>query len=314
MIVQAARDPRPPLAVALDAGSLDDVPSAIACVRAERVLAANREWEALMAPLTADTPDGAWLSAFDLRDRRRVIRSLGSMGRDVDVRLVGLAPPRGRVRVRTAPVTGHGGHSAVTISTIGLGAASEARLVHLATHDELTGLANRTRFVDALERRLAEPCGRVTLLFIDLDGFKMVNDRLGHVFGDALLRATAERIRAVVRDDDLVGRFGGDELVVLCSAVGEEGAIRLAERIGEAIELPFALGDRRASIGASIGVADAARDERSALTLLDAADAAMYAAKAAGGRRWARRTGDGTEAVGRRSTDHGRHGRPREGR
>jgi len=156
-----------------------------------------------------------------------------------------------------------------------------------ALTDPLTGVTNRHGALQALRRSLAKQVHtgtRTAVLFIDLDGFKLVNDLRGHRVGDAVLVAVAERIRHAIRRRDTVGRFGGDEFVVVAENVGtDEEADGLAERLLAAIRAPFPLaGEPAARVGASVGVAIA--DGRTSLTeVLDAADAAMYAAKQRGG-------------------------------
>ncbi len=158
---------------------------------------------------------------------------------------------------------------------------SEAKLSHQALHDPLTGLPNRTLFLDRLRGALAERGEpRVAVLFVDLDGFKVVNDSLGHDAGDALLVQTAERISGVLRQGDTAARLGGDEFVILCADDPPLGsAVRMAERLIRGLEVPFAFADRDASMTASIGIA---AHDGSAEDLLRDADAAMYSAKAGG--------------------------------
>ncbi|MGQ0521014.1 MAG: putative bifunctional diguanylate cyclase/phosphodiesterase [Actinomycetota bacterium] len=154
-----------------------------------------------------------------------------------------------------------------------------------ALKDGLTGLASRTLFQDrvghALARSQRRP-GVLAVLFVDLDGFKDVNDTLGHAAGDEILAAVAQRLQACLRSADTAARLGGDEFAVLLEDIdGDAGAIRLAERFLEALARPFELRARTMSIGASIGIA--LNDScMSTEELLRNADVAMYTAKAAG--------------------------------
>jgi diguanylate cyclase (GGDEF)-like protein len=165
--------------------------------------------------------------------------------------------------------------------------ASEEELRHLAFHDPLTKLANRSvmqdRVTQALLRRERSGDG-VSVIMLDVDDFKLVNDTLGHQAGDALLVAAAERLRACVRREDTVARVGGDEFGVLVTGVGrsDTDADRLAERILEAFGVPFTLAGREVPVSVSIGIAhssDAVADED---TLVRNADMALYAAKRQG--------------------------------
>ncbi len=158
-------------------------------------------------------------------------------------------------------------------------------LRHEATHDPLTGLANRALLgtaLDAAISRLAQRPGRITLMVIDLDEFKSVNDRLGHAAGDAVLRAVGRRIRRCVRDVDLVARLGGDEFAVLVEDLPEDDH-DLVRRIAEALAAPVALAEGVADGSASIGVVSSTDPGRSAESLLRAADLDMYRAKRARG-------------------------------
>jgi diguanylate cyclase (GGDEF)-like protein len=154
-------------------------------------------------------------------------------------------------------------------------------LERAARTDTLTGAANRLALYDQF-RALDASAGSRSVLFIDLDGFKSVNDSYGHAVGDALLREVSERIHATVRVHDTVARLGGDEFAVVCPGLDDAAAAtRLAERILEAVRAPFPLGSLTARVDASIGVAHADATTTGA-SLLDAADAAMYSAKRTG--------------------------------
>ncbi len=158
-------------------------------------------------------------------------------------------------------------------------------LAERALHDDLTGLPNRVLLFDRMEHALrlsTRTDHPLAILFIDLDGFKAVNDRLGHHAGDQLLVAVAARICEVVREGDTVARLGGDEFVVLCEElIDTHHAARIAERVIATLNQPFALCDGFISISASVGIANAGGSD-GASELLMRADIAMYAAKQQG--------------------------------
>ncbi|HEY0970322.1 MAG TPA: EAL domain-containing protein [Gemmatimonadales bacterium] len=168
----------------------------------------------------------------------------------------------------------------------------EAQLAHQAFHDPLTGLANRVRFRERVEhalQRAGRNCERVTVLFIDLDGFKRVNDSLGHAAGDHMLVQVTDRLLNATRGCDTVARLGGDEFAVLLENVRDtDDAVRVADRIINSLRSPLRLELAEVVVGASIGVAraDAGGDVESVSARADAllrdADVAMYRAKAQG--------------------------------
>lgn len=161
-------------------------------------------------------------------------------------------------------------------------AASEAAAQRLACHDRLTGLPNRRNFLDRLAQALQAPLPRCAIFYLDLDGFKEVNDVFGHDAGDLLLLEVAERLRAVLPNELLLARLGGDEFAVLVDrSHGPAGLLRLASRICELKLRPFVVNHVELLIGCSVGVAVAAPGS-SAAELLRQADVAMYAAKDAG--------------------------------
>jgi diguanylate cyclase (GGDEF)-like protein/PAS domain S-box-containing protein len=155
------------------------------------------------------------------------------------------------------------------------------QLTHAATHDGLTELPNRAALVERLDELLARAdVGQVSVLFIDLDNFKIVNDSLGHGVGDELLRQVASRLRHVMRDTDRLARLGGDEFVVLVDG-GVDPAV-VAERLRRAVQRPIVIDEHELVVTASIGFAVNSSAELTADELLRDADAAMYRAKAAG--------------------------------
>jgi diguanylate cyclase (GGDEF)-like protein len=162
--------------------------------------------------------------------------------------------------------------------------AAAERLAWSATHDEVTGLANRTHFLDVLRRELlSRERPPVAVLFLDLDRFKIVNDSLGHAAGDDLLRIMAGRLRDSVRPGDLVARFGGDEFTVMLRNADLTTAMTVARRVMKGLSSPVELSEAQVDVTASVGVAVADSSRvASADELVRDADAAMYRAKEQG--------------------------------
>jgi diguanylate cyclase (GGDEF)-like protein/PAS domain S-box-containing protein len=159
-------------------------------------------------------------------------------------------------------------------------------LLRRSLQDALTGLPNRALFVErlaeGLERRKGQP-GHLSVLFIDTDDFKLINDSLGHAVGDLVVKVIAQRLQEAVRDEDTVARFGGDEFVVLCPDTGSQEAGLMAERLLERVSEPMEASGRSMVITASIGVATADHEAANSVEdLLANADAAMYVAKTSG--------------------------------
>ncbi|GAA1639614.1 hypothetical protein GCM10009828_080170 [Actinoplanes couchii] len=165
---------------------------------------------------------------------------------------------------------------------------AERTLRHQATHDQLTGLANRSRLLTDMRDAVHDA---PTLFFVDLDGFKAVNDTHGHHCGDVVLQTVAARLTRIVRSTDTVARLGGDEFVVVCTALDTAATASLSQRIESVLAEPIDVGDCTVAIGASIGVltlpATVTMTEQQTdnliSELLSTADAAMYEAKRAGG-------------------------------
>jgi len=162
----------------------------------------------------------------------------------------------------------------------------EQQLQRQAFYDALTGLPNRLLFTDRLEhalegaRRRGEP---VALLFLDLDGFKAVNDRFGHARGDEALAAVASRLAGLIRREDTLARIGGDEFTVLLEgAHAEHDALHVAERVVNEMRKPFELWGHRLKLGVSVGLALSEPEGAEASELLRRADIALYRAKAVG--------------------------------
>ncbi|GAA0571628.1 diguanylate cyclase domain-containing protein [Caenispirillum bisanense] len=170
------------------------------------------------------------------------------------------------------------------------------RIRHLALYDQLTGLANRSLLYDRLQSALAQARrygNRVGMLFIDLDGFKPINDRHGHDAGDTVLATIGRRLKAALREGDTAARIGGDEFVLLAVNVGTAADVeRIAAKVLMAIGEPVTWNGETLHIGASIGLALFPDDAPTGDSLLSIADTAMYAAKAAGKNCWSWRTGD----------------------
>ena len=212
------------------------------------------------------------------------------------------------IAARFVPERGMDGevtHVLVIASDATLRKQNEMRLVREATHDPLTGLVNRHRFRELAERSLRRAAGNdehdhdghahdghrgadgmdalhpVALVFIDLDDFKGVNDRHGHIAGDAVLATVGRRLADLVRPQDVVARYGGDEFLMLCDGLTDEAAAVVAQRIAVALAAPMELANGQVlSISASVGVAASVADHGQFEALLEAADAAMYRSKA----------------------------------
>lgn len=164
--------------------------------------------------------------------------------------------------------------------------ASETEAQHVAYHDLLTGLANRARFEDRVDHALAQMRrgrGGFTMMLLDLDRFKHVNDTFGHQAGDALIQQFGARLSAILRSEDLLARLGGDEFAILAAGDADRGAIDdLCRRILDAVRTPFDVLGNQAFVGVSIGVVQAPQGGSDRIELMRRADIALYRAKAEG--------------------------------
>ncbi len=178
----------------------------------------------------------------------------------------------------------HHRSAASPLDVAGLVARVE-QLSHAATHDDLTDLPNRSFTLQCLQTMLESAAStheHVAVMFVDLDHFKLVNDTFGHHAGDDLLREFALRLRESTRLGDLIGRFGGDEFVVACRHHERSVAVRVADRVLGAMNLPFTVAGRSVTASASIGIAVSEPGEREPDRLLQAADIALFEAKRLG--------------------------------
>ena len=208
-----------------------------------------------------------------------------------EVSLAGASGDR-RFEVVTS-VLGHARNDApgylVVLRDITTRKAAELRLEHLAHYDGVTDLPNRSLFHDRLEHALAQARRRgetLAVMFLDLDGFKLINDRFGHEVGDEVLAAVGRKLRSVLRSEDTVARFGGDEFSLLLPTIDHpRGALVVAQKILDQLSEPLPIPDLALTVSASIGVALYPGDGTTEQSLLRQSDAAMYGAKARGGNR-----------------------------
>jgi diguanylate cyclase (GGDEF)-like protein len=280
-------------------GVLDALPYGVAVLDSTRTLTIWNSEHASMLP--APPPRGGHheLAAL-IREVQRIVAEPEAFEARLDEALGEPAAgtdllPRGAREFEVA--LRDGGALAITTSPLGRDdgtmvicfrdATGELRarreLEHRAMHDTLTGLPNRELMMDRLTVALAR-LGRqgtaVGVLFIDLDGFKEVNDVHGHQVGDELLVNVAGRLRREIRDGDTVARYGGDEFVVLCEDLARiEAAQPLAERLAEAVSQPVTAGERLLVVRASIGVVVEQNPATTAESLVKRADAEMYRVK-----------------------------------
>ncbi|HXQ07929.1 MAG TPA: EAL domain-containing protein [Bradyrhizobium sp.] len=275
--------------------ALNNMPHGLCMFRADgRLAVVNHRFTAMMnlcddlVHSGAGAPDiiSACVSAGSLSDAsgRMILSEIGN-SQAKDIITTDSSSASGRSVAWTfQPMAGGG--TVVLVEDITERKNAEARISHLARYDELTALPNRVNFRDEIERLLAisHSAERLSaLLFVDLDQFKQVNDTLGHPCGDQLLCAVADRLREMLRPEDFVARFGGDEFVVFQQNIlSNEDAAGLSRRIVDRLSERYKIGKHLVEIGASVGIAMTSPAGISADTLLKNADMALYRAKADG--------------------------------
>ena len=273
---------------------LDAIPEAVAISDAGRVMHVNSEFCRLFC-YERELCRGQELDELVMPDGRlheseMLLHGVGTEGRSEieTVRRTG-AGELVDVAVRASRVRLDGGAAGLFVMyrDIGRQKREAARLQHTALHDGLTGLPNRALFLDRVRLTLARlrrrPDRGFAVVFLDLDGFKKVNDTLGHGAGDELLREVGQRLRQCLRPQDTVARFGGDEFALLLDETGSgTEAMQVAQRIGAEVGREVRLESGAVCVGASLGVAMATADYREAEDILRDADLAMYGAKQAG--------------------------------
>jgi diguanylate cyclase (GGDEF)-like protein len=289
-----AREREAALASQFD-NALNNMPHGLCMFRADsRLAVVNHRFIAMMnlcddlVHRGAGAPDiiAACISAGSLSDAsgRMILSEIGnSQAKDIITTDSSAASGRS-VAWTFQPMAGGG--TVVLVEDITERKNAEARISRLARYDELTALPNRVNFRDEIERLLAisHSAERLSaLLFVDLDQFKQVNDTLGHPCGDQLLCAVADRLREMLRPEDFVARFGGDEFVVFQQNIlSDEDAAGLARRIVDRLSERYKIDNHLVEIGASVGIAMTSPAGISADTLLKNADMALYRAKADG--------------------------------
>ncbi len=269
-------------------------PDAILVHRAGRIIFANQQAADLVGLERPEDFIGRTITEFVVPDDHALLKARWmrlDLGGRVGPAELRIKRPDGSllfVETRAARITDQGAPAILVVARdVTERRLAEEQLRFLAHHDPLTALPNRTLFRDRLRQALAfarRSGGVVGLLLFDLDGFKGINDSLGHTAGDQLLVAVADRLRRLVRDCDTVCRLGGDEFAVLLPGLrSRRDGLRVARRVMTAVDAPLQIGGHQCRVSASVGFASWPRDGGEADELLAAADLALYAAKS--GRR-----------------------------
>lgn len=278
---------------ALLAGIADTVPIGLAQVDgADQVVYANPRLSDVIAAVNVGHLDDITWRCLDREALIAAIARVRSGVAEVDLELRFASADDAvtvcATNIRPAKESGGDGGIILVLLDVTEQAQMKAELEVRATYDHLTACLNRETVMSELRsavRRDLDTGSSTAVLFVDLDGFKAVNDALGHACGDALLAATADRLRDAVRRGDVVGRIGGDEFLIVCRDAGTVGEARaVAGRVLHALSAPMLVEGVEVSTGASIGIAWGPAGALDAEALVGQADAAMYEAKRAAGR------------------------------
>ncbi|HUG86671.1 MAG TPA: diguanylate cyclase, partial [Euzebya sp.] len=270
---------------------IEAVPVGMAHLIGDRVTFANGMIREMMSADPSD--DVTRLSGLRPRDRDRVrvaVRAIMDDGqaRDLVIQRLEISDERRTFSMALRPVDQQDVAMGVIACLTDITESQHLRQAlerRAAEVDPLTGVATRSHILSILEERLADARrGLLGVLFVDLDGFKDVNDRLGHASGDAILRTTAQRIGGVLRGDDAVGRLGGDEFLLVCPHLKDPAELEvIAKRVTASLAQPMDVADEPVVLSASIGIACVDREVADAHVIVARADAQMYQAKAMGG-------------------------------
>ena len=259
------------------------LPTGICHLRADReVVYSNAPLVELLGPVdSVEALVGSVAPADRVLVEIAIGRALEGRPRDLEVGVVDGAEERRCELTFRALLSDSGGLDGVIVCATDVTERSRLRseLEHRASHDALSGCLNRAATVAALDQLLRDGTP-VTVAFLDLDGFKAINDDIGHAAGDEVLRIVAERLRRAARSDDRIGRLGGDEFVVICPhGPGTPGTAEIGQRLTAAVCGEVAFARQRIQLQASIGVVASQPGERDAEAVLIRADGAMYEAK-----------------------------------
>lgn len=269
----------------VDAPAIDFMPlPTLVAERQSRVLAVNPAWVQLSGLTECRSLDQGWLQLIAEGERQRIQRTLHRVldGGGLETLEQEIDGGSGTRWTRwTFRRHDHDGRPVVVMVVVDLDAEHHLQvdLRHRATHDALTGLVNRAEFLDLTARAMSRQDGRVGVVYLDLDRFKVVNDLGGHQLGDRVLVAAARRLHTGVRPSDVVGRVGGDEFAVLCHDLTQSDALELlAARLRAVMKAPLEVDGQLYQVGVTTGVA-VSTPEATPEDLVDSADRAMYASK-----------------------------------